>query len=113
VERGELDQLRRHVELFNAGVRTGDFEPMLEPFDPDAALVFEGVPAGPFNGREAIAAAYREQPPDDEIRVWNERAEDGDLVADYAWLQEPDRRAGELRLSVADGRVTRLLVTFD
>ena len=56
-----------HVERFNAGVRSGDFGPMVAGFSDDARLVFEGIPVGPFEGRDAIDAAYREQPPDDEI----------------------------------------------
>ena len=56
-----------HVERFNEAVRSGDYAPMLEAFAPDAEMVFEGVPAGPFVGREAIAAAYAAQPPTDEV----------------------------------------------
>ena len=40
------DELDRHVERFNEGVRTGDFDPMLDRFADDAELVFQGVPAG-------------------------------------------------------------------
>jgi hypothetical protein len=36
-------------------------------------MEFSGVPVGPFVGKQAIAAAYREQPPDDELRVLEER----------------------------------------
>jgi len=104
--------LRRHVELFNAGVRSGDFGPLVEQFSPDAALVFEGVPVGPFHGREEIAAAYRQQPPDDELDVLDVREEGDELVADYAWRAEPDVRAGEMRLAVEDGRIRRLVVAF-
>jgi hypothetical protein len=63
-----LELLAEHVDRFNAAVGSGDFGPMLELFTDDAALEFVGVPVGPFEGREAIAAAYREQPPDDESR---------------------------------------------
>ena len=41
---------------------------MLDGFTEDAELL-EGIPVGPFRGREAIAAAYRAQPPDDEIEL--------------------------------------------
>ena len=61
--------MERHVRAFNNGVRTGDWEPMLASFADDAELRFENVPAGPFHGIEAIRAAYREQPPDDEIAL--------------------------------------------
>jgi steroid delta-isomerase len=104
--------LRRHVELFNDGVRSGDFEPMLEQFSPDAELVFEGVPVGPFRGRGAIAAAYRAQPPDDELDVLDLREDGDELVAGYAWRRQPEVRAGEMRLAVCDGVIRRLVVAF-
>jgi hypothetical protein len=108
------DLLTDHVDRFNQGVRTGDFTPMLEHFSSEAELVFEGVPAGPFRGKEAIAAAYREQPPDDELDVLDAReTEGGVIVAGYAWRREPGRRAGEMRLTVLEGQIERLVVTFD
>ena len=69
--------LERHVELSTTGVRSGDFAPMLEQFTEDAELVFEGVPAGPFHGKQAIAAAYASNPPDDEIDVLSSEQDDG------------------------------------
>ncbi|MFN8540314.1 MAG: hypothetical protein U0232_22915 [Thermomicrobiales bacterium] len=54
--------LERHIALFNQGVRTGDFGPMLAPFAPDATLTFVGIPVGPFHGKAAIAAAYATHP---------------------------------------------------
>jgi hypothetical protein len=105
--------LEEHVERFNEGVRSGDFTRMLENFADDATMSFEGVPVGPFTGRDAIARAYREQPPDDELDVLDERQDDDTIVAGYAWRREPDRRAGELRLTADGGRITRLVVTFD
>jgi SnoaL-like domain len=68
VQTGEA-LLTAHVARFNAGVRSGDFGPMVDWFTEDAELAFEGIPVGPFHGREAIAAAYRAQPPDDEIEL--------------------------------------------
>jgi RimJ/RimL family protein N-acetyltransferase len=107
------DVLQEHVQRFNAGVRSGDFMPMLEQFADDAEMSFEGVSVGPFVGVGAIAQAYREQPPDDELDVLDVRQGGDTLVAGYAWRREPDRRAGELRLSVESARITRLVVTFD
>ncbi|MGZ4352372.1 MAG: nuclear transport factor 2 family protein [Gaiellaceae bacterium] len=104
--------LDEHVARFNSGVRSADWAPMLELFDDGAELDFEGVPVGPFVGREAIAAAYRERPPDDEIVLLSVRAAPGGCVADYAWRAAPGARAGELRLSVTGGRIARLVVTF-
>jgi hypothetical protein len=105
--------LERHVERFNAGVRSGDWEPMLEQFDDTAELEFRGIPVGPFSGRDAIAAAYREQPPDDELRVLEEREREDGVDARYAWLAEPDVAAGEMLITTDAGRIRRLVVTFD
>ena len=108
-----MDLLREHVERFNAGVRAGDFSSMLAGLTDDAELEFVGVPAGPFHGRAEIAEAYRVQPPDDEILIVDERADADTLVAGYAWSTDPGTRAGELRLTVRDGLIRRLVVTFD
>jgi hypothetical protein len=104
--------LPAHVERFNEGVRSGDFGPMLDAFATDAELVFEGVPVGPFDGIEAIAAAYAAQPPDDEVRiVGTPRLEAGVEIADYAWAKE-GRTAGRLLLTARDGAIVRLVITF-
>lgn len=108
-----MDLLRGHVERFNAGVRAGDFSPMLDGLSDDAELEFVGVPVGPFRGRAQIAEAYRLQPPDDEILIVDERADGDTLVAGYAWAVDPVTRAGELRLTIRDGLIRRMVVTFD
>ncbi|MDQ3824014.1 MAG: GNAT family N-acetyltransferase [Actinomycetota bacterium] len=108
-----VELLHDHVARFNEGVRTGDFGPMLERFADDAELAFEGVPVGPFRGRDAIAAAYREQPPDDEITVLDVRERGDEVCGDYAWSRQPGVRAGELRLTRRGDRIARLLVTFE
>ena len=105
--------LDEHVKRFNAAVRSGDFGPMLENFSDDATMAFEGVPVGPFVGRDAIAQAYREQPPDDELDVLDVREDGNTVVAGYAWRREPDVRAGELRLTVEGDRISKLVVTFE
>ena len=108
-----MSLLDDHVERFNEGIRTGDFGPMLDAFTEDAELRFEGVPAGPFEGRKAIAAAYREQPPDDEVEILGvEERDDGVFVARYAWKRDGGRQAGEMLLTPRDGKVARLVVTF-
>ena len=105
--------LDEHVRRFNEGIRTGDFGPMVDAFTEDAELRFEGVPVGPFEGREAIAAAYREQPPDDEVEILGtEEREDGVVVARYAWKRDEGKQAGEMLLTPRDGRIARLVVTF-
>jgi hypothetical protein len=108
-----LELLTEHVERFNAGVRSGDFGPMLQLFADDATLAFEGVPVGPFHGRDAIAAAYREQPPDDQVEVIEVEEDDAEVRARYAWLRDEGRASGDMRLSLDGGLITRLVVTFD
>ena len=105
--------LADHVERFNAGVRSGDFGPMVDRFTADAELVFEGIPVGPFRGREAIAAAYRMQPPDDEIELLDvEQDGDGRVVASYAWHRRPGVRAGVLVLFPRGDRIARLVIHY-
>ena len=107
-----MSLLEEHVERFNQGVRSGDFTPMVAAFAEDAELHFEGVPVGPFIGRDAIDAAYREQPPDDEVEILGSEVRDGVIVARYAWLREEGRQAGEMRLTPRDGQIEKLVVTF-
>ena len=102
--------LDRHVAGFNEGVRTGNWSAMLEQLAGDAVLEFVGIPVGPFAGKEAIAEAYRTQPPDDELVVLERLG--GDAVV-YAWSRDPARAAGELHLTVADGRVQRIRVLYE
>jgi steroid delta-isomerase len=104
--------LHDHVLRFNEAVRAAEWGPMLDLFTEDAELVFEGVPAGPFRGRDTIAAAYAEQPPDDQV-VTLRVSDDDDVTALYAWRREPGTVAGRMVLTPRDGRIARLLVTFE
>ena len=104
--------LRDHVRRFNAGVRSGDFSEMVDHLAGNVEMTFAGVEAGPFIGRAAVAAAYRDNPPDDEILLLVVHA-DGDRAAgDYAWRADPERLAGRLAIRVDQGRITHLDVTF-
>lgn len=102
---------QRHVERFNHGVRTGDWEPMLSGLAGDAELDFENVPVGPFAGVAAIREAYAAQPPDDEIRTLGiQETGDNDVVVAFAWARGG---TGRLLLTHERGLVTRLTVVFD
>src|SRR6476469_1736606 len=101
-----------HVERFNAGVRTGDFGPMLDAMEPDARLTFRGLVIGPFHGRDAIAAAYREMPPDDEIDVLSvDEPDDATVVARYAW--KASRATGTMTMSHNGEAISGLTLAFD
>jgi steroid Delta-isomerase len=105
--------LNGHVARFNAGVRDGDFGPMVERFTDDAEMVFEGIPVGPFRGREAIAAAYRTQPPDDEIELLDAGQDsEGRVVASYAWRRRPGVPAGTMMMEIRDEQIARLVVHY-
>jgi steroid delta-isomerase len=114
LSRGALELLAAHVEAFNEGVRTGDFRKMTDRFTTDAVMSFRGVPVGPYRGRKAIATAYREQPPDDELRVLDAHEDDdGIIVARYAWAGNPSTAAGDMIITAEDDRIASLVVTFD
>jgi len=98
--------LDAHVDRFNEGVRTGDWSGMLELLTEDASLEFDGIPVGPFRGRDAIRAAYTTQPPGDEIVML-----DGGPA--YAWLREPTERAGEFHLEERGGRIAAIRVVYE
>lgn len=109
---GRVLRFHDYLGVFNECVRTGEWEPLAECFTDDAVLAFEGVPAGPFEGRDAIMAAYRAQPPDDQIVTFD--VADGEpLVARYGWMQQPARVAGRMLATFDGDRIARLVVTFD
>jgi RimJ/RimL family protein N-acetyltransferase len=110
---GAIALLHDYVMVHNQCARTGDWEPLVDWFTEDAKLVFEGVPVGPFEGREAIAAAYRDQPPDDEVVIFAVEEDEGRLVARYGWLREPGKEAGRMFVTPRNGKIERLVVTFE
>ncbi|GAA4607187.1 hypothetical protein BJY16_006200 [Actinoplanes octamycinicus] len=100
---------RAHVERFNAAVTSGDWGPFVAGLHPDAVMSFVGPPVGPWQGREAIAAAYAADPPDDTIQITGIRSgSDRDLV-DFTWSRGG---GGTLTLSYRDGQVAELIVRF-
>jgi hypothetical protein len=104
--------LEAHVRAFNHGVRHGDWEPMLQRFADDASVRFENVPAGQYAGIDEIRRAYREAPPDDEIRLLGiQEEDDGRIVtAAFAWTRGG---TGRLVLELDAGLVRALTVSFD
>jgi steroid delta-isomerase len=105
--------LHDYVMVHNECVRTGDWEPLGDWFAEDAELTFEGVPVGPFNGRDEIAAAYKSRPPDDEVVIFAAGENGEEVVARYGWLKEPGKHAGRMIVTPLDGKIQKLIVTFD
>jgi putative acetyltransferase len=108
-----IDFLHEYVARHNQGVRTGDWEPLGECLADDARFEFEGVPVGPFVGRDAIVAAYRERPPDDEVRVLSAEERPDGVEARYAWSVEPERQSGRMLLTLRGVEIERVVVTFE
>jgi steroid Delta-isomerase len=104
--------LDRHVRLFNEGVQTGNFGPMLAHFAPDAALFFEGIPVGPFHGREAIAEAYSVSPPTDQIIPHEASEHDNIITAPFAWASEPEGHGGTMLLEMIGDTIQTLTVRY-
>lgn len=113
MEVGPIDVLDAHVRRFNEAVRSGDFTEMVQGFTAGAEMVFEGVPIGPFVGRDAIAEAYARQPPDHEVRLLGAPRVDAECVeSDYAWAGD-GRRAGRMIIVARNGAIARLIITFE
>jgi hypothetical protein len=78
--------LERHVELFNAAVSSGDYDPFLDTFAEDAVMRFDDFPIGPYVGRGAIAEAYATQPPADTMALMDMEVVGADAVtAAFEW----------------------------
>lgn len=102
--------LERHVELFNEAVRTGDYRAFLATFADDAVMRFDDRPAGPFWGRNEIAAAYATQPPSDTIALTDmeEIGTDG-VKALFEW---DAGGTGHLVLRWNGGKLIHLTICF-
>jgi RimJ/RimL family protein N-acetyltransferase len=105
--------LHDYVMVHNECVRTCDWQPLGEWFTDGAQLAFEGVPVGPFDGRDEIEAAYAARPPDDEVVILGAEERGEEVVARYGWLREPGKRAGRMFLTSRDGKIDKLIVTFE
>jgi hypothetical protein len=110
-EPADVQLVERHVRAFNHGVRTAEWQPLVDLFSDDAELRFENVPVGPFVGRDAIRRAYDERPPDDELVLLGLQA-DGEhsLVAAFAWSRGG---TGRMLIEHRRGAIERLTVVFD
>jgi steroid delta-isomerase len=104
------DRVRAHEEAFNTAMRSGDWAPFVATFTEAAVMRFEGVPAGPYVGRPAIAEAYAARPPTDTMTVRDvETVGDTDVVR-FAW---DGGGTGALTVRWSDDRVADLTVRFD
>lgn len=103
------DYVEQHIALLNEGVRTQDFSAFIDTFAEDAVMRFEGVPAGPFVGRAAISEAYRDNPPDDTMRLTSIRPTAKGILASFEWEAGG---SGFFVLETRSGKTVRLDVSF-
>jgi len=108
-----MSSFDEYIAAHNAAVRNGDWEAFSRWFADDAELRFEGVPVGPFRGRDEIRAAYESRPPDDEVEVRDVRTDGNRSVANYGWAADAGVRAGELRVTWEDDLIRELVITFE
>lgn len=101
-----------HVQAFNEGIKTHNFCAMIALFADDGVMAFENIPVGPFVGREAIAKAYSENPPTDEIVVLRTQDLSDHFLAEFAWSSTPAERGGDLEIYSSTGSIVRLTVVY-
>jgi hypothetical protein len=104
------DRVGRHVERFNAAVRSGRWSDLTASCTDDAVLTFVGVPGGPYRGRNQITAAYASQPPDDTLTV-REASTDGDV--DTVAFDWDSGGGGTMRLRWQGDALAELTIAFD
>jgi steroid Delta-isomerase len=97
-----------HVDAFNQAVVSGDWVTFAGRFTEDATMSFVGVPAGPFEGRAAIAEGYRSNPPTETMTLI------GDSVDGTARFKWAGGGTGTMRITwTPAGQVAQLVVSFD
>jgi len=104
------DRADRHVALFNACQRAGEWDDFVATFAEDAEMRFVGVPVGPVHGRDAILAAYRAQPPDDTMTI-DSVATDG--ATDWVRFRWDEGGSGTMTITWRRDLVAELEVAFD
>jgi steroid delta-isomerase len=101
---------RAHEERFNEAVRTGDFSALTDTFAADAVMSFDGVPAGPYKGRQAIAEAYATRPPTDTLSIRSIEEVDPD-TADVRFEWDAGG-SGAMRVKWQDGLIAGMTISF-
>jgi steroid Delta-isomerase len=100
----------RHVAACNESVQSGEWEDFAGRFAPDATMRFVGVPAGPFTGREAIAAGEAAQSPSDTLTVT--RGETPGDVDELWFCWDSNSATGTMVARWSGDLGTELTITF-
>lgn len=104
------DLLEKYITLYNYGVESSDFEPMLELFDDRAIYEFEDPRIGAFEGKDKIARLFRFQTPSSGMTIFNVRETDSAATADYADDIAPLTRLGGIMLYSSNGSKIKKLI---
>lgn len=110
---GEPDipgRVMEHCRLFNEAVRSGDWDAFTATFTLEAVMRFGGVPAGPYEGRDAITAAYAASPPASTMTVTSVASTGNTDVVRFTW---DAGGGGTLRVRWQDSRVADPTVALD
>lgn len=87
------------TDAYNDAVASGSYGRLISMFTDDAVLRFGAELT--YAGRQAIAAAYAERPPDDQIELTGDpREEAGSVIAEFTWRRS--KSPGTMRLAVTD-----------
>lgn len=98
--------MKRH----NDGVAGGDFGELMKLFAAGAELRFVGIEIGPFAGREAIAAAFKANPPNDSLVLLSVMAGGNKASAIYGWAKSPAKKAGTLVMTESGALIEKLTI---
>jgi steroid Delta-isomerase len=104
------EAVREHERLFNEAVRAEDFTEFMKTFADDAVMKFDGVPVGPYKGREAIAEAYATRPPTDTMSIWSIQEVDPD-TADVRFDWDAGG-SGAMRVKWQNGLIEGMTISF-
>ena len=107
-----LELLVRHVRAVNATSRGEGAADLSAGITDDCVMRFEGIAVGPFEGRDAVVAAYTDSPPGSEILVLDTSLGPDGIAATYAWIHDPAKPAGRLTLTLRDDLVSTFTVDY-
>jgi len=104
------DLLEKYANLYNYGVRTSDFGPVLGLFAENAVLEYEYPFVGVFRGIDHIADGLTHRLQHLNLSVFNIRETQTAAVADYGDEIAPITRLGGIILQSNGGKIKRLVI---
>ncbi|HVZ40831.1 MAG TPA: hypothetical protein VHI13_16245 [Candidatus Kapabacteria bacterium] len=102
--------LSRYIECHNEGVETSNFSPLVELFSHDAEIKFIIMQPRLYRGRDAIAAAFAEHPPTDQLRAHHITPVATGATTLYEWSQQPGVQAGSIHARIECDLIQRMVI---